>query len=246
MADEKDPKDSSAKDPNTKTEGDEKPADPGYMTQEQFNKAMTARAKREEEKTRKYMEQQMAAILDRLPPLKDLDAVEEPTETAAAPEKLSKDAIETRKALKEVNELKRKMDALREENEKTQKKMRQDQLKTATTAALSELGCTRPTHALSYLEANGLVRYNDDGQLVFMARQEFQGEKFEEEKPLSEGLKGWVASPDGEIYLPPRGTQGAGTEAVRRPGNRKPTKEEAKEEAAANLLNYFRGGGRGA
>lgn len=234
--------------PPSDGDGKAAPPAPAYMTQEQFNKAMTAREKRFEERLQKMVAGSLAPLMERLPPAAsdDDDEADEPAPPTAAPaqsSKPSKAEVDAKKARKGMEELRKQMEAECEERKQERERFQREEAKAATKAALSAYGCVQPDHALAVLEMRNLLRRSDSGELVFVSKTDYQGQTLEEEKGLEAGIKEWLSSPDGQLYLPPKGTQGSGSTGAGRPGNRKLTKDEAKEEALKGLVDAFRRGG---
>jgi len=63
----------------------------------------------------------------------------------------------------------------------------------------------RVNHALGYLQSEGRIGYESDDSDALVFRDE-SGEAVD----LATGIAGWLKSPDGQHYMPPRGSNGSG------------------------------------
>jgi hypothetical protein len=96
----------------------------------------------------------------------------------------------------------------------------------------------RMKHAIGYLvDAQKMVRLSEDGETIVF-KDESDGDL-----DLATGLKAWVKTDDGKLYIPPRGAQGSGDR-----GGATPAKSNdpnvTRENAASLLLSHLTGGAK--
>ena len=110
---------------------------------------------------------------------------------------------------RQLTEMKNKLSAQDAEREAERTAARDLRMRTALSDRLAAHGidAKRVKHAVGFLvDAEKLVSVDASGSLVFKASD---GEMID----LESGLREWVASDDGKLYLPPRGVAGSGSES---------------------------------
>lgn len=184
---------------------------PKYVTEEQLNRAITARFKTFESKLdgkfgefSKGFESFQAQIAEALKPKQE--PPKEPPKGKEAPPPITEapEFIETQKQLKA---LQAKYDAAEKRASEAETKRRDAHLRQQVDEALAKAGAdaTRIKHARGLLvDAFKQIRFSEDGDSVIMLDSEGN------ESDLHTGIKSWLKSDDGKIYLPPRGTAGSG------------------------------------
>lgn len=151
-----------------------------------------------------------------------------------------KDAPEYQELLKQVDVLKRSQDAAQKAAEAERREKRDMSLRQKLAKALADAGvndASRADLAVGILiDAKKHVRYmaDDSDDIVF---QDAEGET-----DLTGGIKRWVKSDAGKVFLPPRGTNGSGDRGGgsapgARPGNGLPSKREIGEALVAAFHN---------
>lgn len=97
---------------------------------------------------------------------------------------------------------------------------------------------SRAKHAVGYLvDAAKVVRLADDGEAILF--KDPDGGDLD----LNTGLKGWIKTDDGKLYVPPRGAHGSGDRPAGTPAG-KPGESFSREAVAEQLLSHLRGGPR--
>ena len=191
---------------------------PKFVTEEQLNRAITARFKGFEQKIEKTLGESLTASLTAfggkmkeeltalLPP-KPEPKEEKKKEAPANPD--------LKKFEDQIAALTKQADEARSERDEERRKMRDATLRQKLTDALATAGIdgVRARHAVGLLvDAEKRVRWSDDGDAVLFRRAE------DDDVELGEGIKSWLKSDDAKLYLPPRGATGSGD----RPGRATP------------------------
>lgn len=191
------------------------------ISNEDMNRAITARFKDFEKKMAAQLEQnlsgfgskleetlagKLAGILKPPPGADDGDGEAEkpqPATAAAAKDPIAELQASFKRQLREQsNEVK----ALREENLREKQALREAKMREAVTNALAAHGVTggRAKHALGYLvDVSKSIVMNEAGQPVML-------DEFGDPVDIETGLKAWANTEDAKIYIPPRGTAGSG------------------------------------
>ena len=124
-----------------------------------------------------------------------------------------------------------------------EKRATEEQRRANMSGALEAAGVkgVQVRHALRYLEGEGLVKPNDDGQLVFVKRS---GSGAEEEVEFAKGLADWMKTDDGKHFLPPSGAGGSGSGQGGKAGtSRAGSGADSKSRASAALSAFVGRGG---
>lgn len=196
--------------------GDEAPK---FVTEEQLNKAITARFKGLEDKVQKSFGDSFSAFTEKL--RTEIAALVKTPEAKPEGEKKKDgdtpgaEGPELRSLKEQVARLTKLADDARSERDTERTKSRDASLRQTLADALAHAGIegVRARHAIGLLvDSEKRVRYADQGDAVVFRRSEH------EEAPLDEGLGEWLKSDDAKLYLPPRHAGGSGD----RPGGTPP------------------------
>jgi len=205
-----------------------KSADPApkSVTEEQLNKAITARFRKFEEK----METQFSAFAtsSQEAVVKAIaDSMPKAPEALAATGKQS-DSPELAGLKKQLAALEKDSQKLAQERDEERKRSKDSELRQKLNDELSKYGVVNARHAVAFLvDAEKRIGWDEDGNsLIF---KDSDGDV-----DLATGVKSWVQTDDGKIYLPARGTAGTGG---RKPPTRtaQPTEELTRENVASAL-----------
>lgn len=184
---------------------------PKFVTEEQLNRAITARFKTFEKSLdgkfgefKTGFESFQASITEALKPKQEPPKEQPKDKGAPPPVTETPEFIETQKQLKA---LQAKYDAAEKKAAESETKRRDTLLRQTVDETLAKAGVdsARIKHARGFLvDAMKSVRFSEDGEYVVMLDSEGN------ESELSAGIKAFLKSDDGKIYLPPRGTAGSG------------------------------------
>lgn len=187
------------------------------ISNEDMNRAITARFKDFEKKMAAQLEQNLSGFGSKLEetlasklagilkpqPVADEVEAEKPTAQSVAKDPIAELQASFKRQLREQsNEVK----ALREENLREKQALREAKMREAVTNALAAHGVTggRAKHALGYLvDVSKSIVMNEAGQPVML-------DEFGDPVDIETGLKAWANTEDAKIYIPPRGTAGSG------------------------------------
>lgn len=227
-----------------------------------LNNIFTAREKRLEERLMKGIAEQLKAlgIGGQAPASEDEDdEPEAPAEGNGQPAKPAASADPPRKQVDpQAKRLARQVAALQKQTEEAKAAAEAERAtrlaeneRSETRSALTSAGCSDKmlAAAMALLKEEKRIARNEDGQLVFLTPKGKGENRYNEEEPLAEGIKNWLASEDGKSFAAPRGTEGSGATGrgnapVRDPS--KLTKAERRKQAGEMLLNWaIRGRGVG-
>jgi len=184
---------------------------PKFVTEEQLNRAITARFKSFEKtlgttlgEFKTGFEAFQAQIAEAIKPKHD--PPKEPPKSKDAPPAVTEtpEFIETQKQLRA---LQAKYDAAEKKAAEAETKRRDALLRQSVDEALVKAGVDAKLvrQARGYLvDSLKATCFSEDGDLVVMVGSD--GEEVE----LSVGLKSFLKSDEGKLYLPPRGTAGSG------------------------------------
>jgi hypothetical protein len=184
---------------------------PKYVTEEQLNRAISARLGDFGKKIEKTISESLATTLTA-----KLDELKTSLSAPGAGEGGSKETpkgvdIENHPLVKglqkQIADQKSATERLQQERDAEKASARDQKLRSALSDSLTKGGIdpTRVRHAVGILvDVEKRVRFADDDgdELVF---KDSTGDV-----DLTTGLKGWLKSEDAKIFLPPRGTLGAG------------------------------------
>jgi hypothetical protein len=204
------------------------------MTEDQFNKATSARDKRLMER----LEKTMAEHFSKLVP-KAVEPTEEEEESVDAKpvDKSTATPAPNDATASELKRLRKRLEASEKERE-AEKKAREEQsaksalaeerakLGDALTAANVDSKWHRAAMALLHTE-DKRVRRNAEGKVIFL---DDDGDEME----LGAGLKHWLTTDDGKKFVPARGASGSGAVGGKAPINL--TDKKGKRADAANAL----------
>ncbi len=198
-------------------QGDETPK---FVTEEQLNKAITARFKGLEDKVQKSFGDSFSSFSEKL--RTEIAALLPPTPEAKPEGDKKKDGDragaegpELRSLKEQVARLTKLADDARSERDTERTKSRDASLRQTLAHTLAHAGIegVRARHAIGLLvDSEKRVRYADQSDAVVFRRADH------EEVPLDEGLGEWLKSEDAKLYLPPRNAGGSGD----RPGGTPP------------------------
>lgn len=198
--------------PSTQQSADDAPK---YVTSDDVakivNQAISARNKSFEAKVEKSLADMTVGIgakLEEIIATRAPAPKSEAQQTAGAAEPKIEEHPAVRSLQKQLSELKNKAEKAEQERDNERAKTRDSSMRHRVQSALGEHGIDPKytKHALGHLvDAEKLVRLGDDGEsLIF---RDAEGGDLD----FATGLKGWVASDEAKIYLPPRGAAGSGT-----------------------------------
>lgn len=211
------------------------PAASPALDMDAVNRAITARLERERKAFDKKLEDQKAyyeaKLADRSSP------AGEPPVAGAAPGTDGDKVMH--KALRDMEARHKAEIAERDAKQKAaEAKQQAAEERQAVESVLRDSGVTNIKGAVAVLKADGRVARDADGNLHFVA----QREGYTDEVELSKGLKEWLGSDEGKLYMPPTGAQGSGaTGTKRRTGGAAPSKDEQRAQAAADLESWIFG-----
>jgi hypothetical protein len=184
------------------TQGD--PNTPKVVTEDQLNRAITARLTAFAKAQEKSMTEFSASLMGKLEELVKTSA---PVPPAGDP-KPPGDSPELKGALKRLAELEQTNKQIQAERDAERGRARDAHLRQQLSDALVKHGvdATRVRHAVGILiDSEKRVRFDDDGESVV-----FKDPTDNQDVDLLTGVRSWVKSDDGKFYLPPRGVNGSG------------------------------------
>lgn len=191
---------------------------PKYVTEEQLNRAISARFGDFQKKLEKSIGESLATTLTaKLDELKTSLAApaDGGTDSKEAPKGADIENHPLVKGLqKQISDQKAATEQLKTERDAEKARAREQVLRTSLADSLTKGGVdpARVRQAVGILvDVEKRVRFagDDDDELVF---KDVTGDV-----DLATGLKSWIKSDDAKIFLPPRGTQGAGDRSAGRP-----------------------------
>lgn len=211
---------------------------PKYVTEEQLNRAISARFNDFSKKLEKANEGLASTLTTKLEELVTgkLDALKpagdgEGKGTKGAPT----ESPELKSALKRIDDMSRQLETERQEKLAEKANARAKDLRQQVTEALTAAGISGVAlkHAVSVLvDGEKRAKFDEEGERVLFRSDD-------DDLPLADGVKRWMKSDDAKIYLPPRGTQGSGDHAG---GQRGPSgKGDKPMSAGAALLGMIPG-----
>lgn len=220
-------------DPNGNSSDNENGDDPKFVTQDQLsqvvNAAVSNHLKRFESKLSGTIGSAVAEALKAHTPAASGD--DPPNDPPADP---------NAKVDPAMTQMKREMTAMRNKLQKAEdataaeaKQRKSDALRTTVLKQLGEAGLSgqqlRAAQAVLYQE--GRVHVSEDGSHIF---RDADGVDL----PLSEGMKGWIASDDAKLFLPPKDVRGSGDRAAE--GNIPTLKDSSMNQAVSDALDGVR------
>jgi len=209
-------------------------------TAEIANRAAADHAKRltaKFEKELKDRDDRIAVLMAEREAKKDPQQPATPLTQANTPELARLKELEAR-----IAERDRKLDEAEKERKAVEAQRAADEERNATVQALADAGVVGKAQkgALAVLMADKRIGRDESGRVCFLV----QKEGYVEKNPIDDGIKEWVNSEEGQLYLPAKGIQGSGTKpATARTGGKPPTRSEAVGEAKKALSDLFRGMG---
>lgn len=185
---------------------------PKGITNEDMNRAITARFKDFEKKLSGQFESTFGGLSAKLEESLSAKLVGllKPQSEDGEPEKVQPDKGKESPDLsafkRQQSELRNELKALREENLREKQATREAKLRQSVTEALATHGITggRAKHALGHLvDVSKLIKMSEDGQ-------PYMADEFGDPVDIDTGLKAWANTEDAKIYIPPRGISGSG------------------------------------
>jgi tetrahydromethanopterin S-methyltransferase subunit G len=182
--------------------------EPEFVTQEALNRAITARLKDHERKLEKQMADFTASLPEKiLEGLKDkLPTAEPQTGKSKSQEPNPMDHPEVRGLKKRLDEMETQAKQLQAERDQEQARNKDNTLRNRLQEELANSGVEtrRIRHAVGLLvDSEKRVHWDEDGNILF---RDADGSDID----LTNGVKSWLRTEDGKMYLPPRGTSGSG------------------------------------
>lgn len=170
---------------------------PKYVTEEQLNKAITARFGEFTKKNGAVLEDRFSSFEKKL-----IDALPKQPEPGADPAKPAsvQEHPEFKGMQKKLADLEERARLAEERTLAEQKRAKDLSLRQSVSEALAKANvkdATRAKHATSFLIREGLAKWNETGDaLVFIESSSGDEVDFET------GFKGWLKSDDAKLYLP--------------------------------------------
>lgn len=210
---------------------------PKPLTLDDVNKAYTAREKRTMEAFGKLLDERIAALKPAEQAKPAADQATKPAEGDIAAT-LRKE-FEGKLAERD-RELKLRDEKLAAEKE-TRLRSEEDAETRAALAGANIRDAAAVKGALALLKSDKRIGRDDEGRVCFLEPKDGYIEK----KPVAEGIKGWAASDEGKLYLPPTAAAGSGARPARGPaGSGKGNDKLQRVEAAKGALMSAITGGR--
>lgn len=191
-------------------------SEPDFATKEDLNRAITARLKDFEKKLEKQSSELSTSITSKMEEM--LTALKPP----APPDPKGQvpvnplDHPEVRGMKRQLQVLEEQALQLKAERDAEHARNRESTLRNKLREELSrsEVDAKRLQHAVGILvDAEKRVRWSGDGDSIVFVDSDGS------ELDLSSGVKSWVRSDEGKLFLPPRGTSGTGGRAPGGKGN---------------------------
>lgn len=191
---------------------------PATLTAEAVEKLLEARENKLAAEFRRFRDNEVKArealtkqLAEQFATLKPPEATEG-TQAEAPAESPDQRAlrIASQKQADEIEKLKASLVAERQEREKAEADKRAQEERVAASEALASGGVTeapRVKAALAVLASEGRIVRDEKGGICFRV----QGKFGEELVPVAEGVRGWLATEDGKLFVPPRDAKGSGT-----------------------------------
>ncbi len=192
---------------------------PKYITEEQLSRAITARFKAHEKTLESKFSELTTGLVSKFEEVTTKVAEGSKAKEAAKAESAKK--AETQPTFeespaytamrKQLEELTKKQEQAVRERDAEKARSRDMGLRQKVSEALSAAGvdAARARLALGYLvDAAKIVRYAEDEPEAVVFRAS------DGDQDLSAGVRAWLKSEEGKVFLPPRGTQGSGDRAV--------------------------------
>lgn len=190
--------------------------EPKYVTEEQLNRAITARLSEFSSKFKKDIGETISKSIDGIAPNLDklldekLQALKPATDGKGKepdPKAIDIENHPTVKGLlKRLDESEKRTKSIEGERDTERARARDVDLRKRLSDLLAAKGipADRLTHVVGYLvDAQKRVRWNDDfSDVVFREK--------DGDVDLETGASGWLKGDEAKIYLPPRGTSGSG------------------------------------
>lgn len=208
-------------------------AQPKYVTEEQLNRAITQRLKSFEKSIASSLEESSKAMLSKL------EEMRPPPQASSQPEKAADESPIVKGLQKQIADLQAKQKAADEAVQAARMAQRDQALRTKLAEELGRYGVDsgRVKHAVGYLvDAAKAVSYDEGSdEIVFKDKNDVVD--------LSTGLKSWLSTDDGKIYVPPRGAQGSGDRKVSNTRAAAPKKDGVSYADIGNWILGQTGGG---
>lgn len=181
---------------------------PKYITEEQLNRAITARFKGLEKKFETSLSEFGTGFASKFEELvaAKFESISPPKEKSASSSSVEEDP-KFRGVMKQLEELKVQTQKAQQERDTERAKAREVSLRQRVQDELAKHGIdtSRSRHALALLvDAEKRVSYSPDSDDIVFRDSD------NTEVDLTTGLKSWIKSDDGKLYMPPRGVSGSG------------------------------------
>lgn len=225
--------------------------EPKYVTEEQLNKAISARFGSFEKK----IETRLAPLAEITPEKLSATISESIAAALAATSKPEKGASEgkngglTEEAIanspfakgmqKQLEEQRKQTEAMKAERDAEKARTRDVTLRTKVGEELTRRGVDpqRNRHALGLLvDAEKRVRWSDDGESIVF--KDSDGTDVD----LDSGLNSWIKGDDAKVYLPPRGISGSGDQRGKGPNQGSQQRQYARGELGTALAGALSDG----
>jgi hypothetical protein len=202
---------------------------PNYLTSEQaselINKAITGHLKR---LPKGLAAEDLVKLLDE----REAKAKEAQQSKASNDGEKAAETVKLQQRLDQLDKQLREERELRQKYEKDQRAANQNVALSRTLEAGGVAGI-RLRASMAFLRAEGLVRENDAGELVYVDAGD--------EVDLGKGIVKWLATADGKEFLPASGAKGAGSNA----GRNGPSSRESESEKEMSVIREYLSGGIG-
>jgi len=190
--------------------------EPKFVTEEQLNRAISARLGDFGKKIEKQFETfggslttSLAAKLDELVTGK-LEALAPPEKSAPAKPQSWTDSPEYKAMQRRLEASEKQIEQERQEKAAAAAKSQAQSLRTKLSESLAAGGISGKSLQFALgvlLDSEKRVRFDEDERPLFKTDDG-------DELPLADGLKVWLKSDDAKVFLPPRGTTGSGHRPV--------------------------------
>lgn len=191
---------------------------PKYVTEEQLNRAISARLGDFSKKFEKTLETTVSTITSKVEEM--FTKQQQPPPGGEGGSGGDPKAIENHPIVKglqkQLADTKTLVDQTRADRDAEKSKARDTTLRTRVQEALTKGGLDPKFvgHAVGHLvDTSKRVRFTDDDSDELVFRDGTTDVDFDT------GMKGWLKTDDAKLYLPPRGTQGSGDRPGSRPGS---------------------------
>ena len=206
---------------------------PKYVTEEQLNRAISARFADFQKKVVKEVELALAPIATKLEDLgKREPAAGTPPAGGDAGTKSIEDHPVVKGLQKQLADMQRQGAELKAERDAEKQKVRDSKLRNALGEVLTKGGINAKhvSKAVGQLvDVEKRVRFSDDDSDALVFREDTGDVDF------GTGLKGWLKTEDAKLYMPPSGTHGSGDRSDGKGGPHQGTKQRSAGSALLSM-----------